>query len=324
MNRRGAIKAGAALFGAAVCPLAAPADAYPSRPITVICPYPAGGSTNILVRIVAQGLGAQLPATTVVENKSGGANIGMDAVARATPDGYTLGVGDVSTHCINPFLYAQMPYDARRDFTPLGFVGETPTLLLVHPSVPARNVGELVAYAKSRPGKLNFASSGNGTSTHIAGELLKLRGGVDIVHVPYKSASQALIDLMTGRIDFMFYHPAAALPFIKDGRVRAIGVSSARRTSVAPDVVPINEQGIGSFDLAAWWVLYGPAKLPEPITDRLRTALSNAQKRPEFIASLASNGFDSRTFSPAELEVFLTAESAKWGDLVRRSGARIE
>lgn len=324
LSRRSAIVTGVAALAATAWPLAGRADDYPSRPIKVICPYPVGGSTNILVRIVAHALGEQLPATTVVENKSGGANIGMDVLARSAPDGYTLGVGDVSTHCINPFLYARMPYDARADFTPLGLVGQTPTLLLVHPDIPARNVGELIAHAKSRPGKMSFASSGNGTSTHIAGELLKLRGGVEIVHVPYKSASQALIDLMAGRVDMMFYHPAASIPFIKDGRVRSIGVSSARRTATAPDVVPINEQGIGPFDLAPWWVLYGPAKLPAPITQRLRTALSTVQARPEFTKLLATSGFDSQPLPPAELDAFLTAESAKWGELVKRSGARID
>lgn len=323
-TRRGALVSGLAAAAAAAFPMSGWAQAYPARPIKVICPYPVGGSTNILVRIVAQALAEELPATTVVENKGGGANIGMDALARSTPDGYTLGVGDVSTHCINPFLYARMPYDARADFTPIGLVGQTPTLLLVHPDIPAKNVAELIAHAKTRPGKMSFASSGNGTSTHIAGELLKLRGGVEILHVPYKSASQALLDLMAGRVDMMFYHPAASLPYIKDGRVRAIGVSSARRTSTAPDIVPINEQGIGPFDLAPWWVLYGPAGMPAAVTERLRTALASVQKRPEFTKLLATNGFDSRPLAPAELDAFLTAESAKWGELVKRSGARID
>lgn len=317
-----ALVATAALVGLASQPALA---AYPDHPIKMIVPHAAGTSADLLSRTIVRGLADVIGGTIVVENRLGAnGNVGMAALSRATPDGYTIGSGNVATHGINPAMYSNIPYDARKDFTALGLMGTTPTLLVVNADLPVKNVQELIALGKSRPGKLSFASSGNGTTGHLAGELIKLRGGFEAAHIPYKDATQALTDLVAGRLDYMFYHPAAVMPYIQAGRLRAIGVSSLARSHVAPDIPPVQEQGVPDFDLMAWWVMYAPPGLDPEITKKLRDAMQKVVSTPAIKESLAKMGFAVKPMSPAELDKFLDNELVKWADLVKRSNAKVD
>ena len=306
---------------------AAPAlaqDNFPSRPLKLIVPFGPGTTTDIISRVFAEGMGKSLGQPVVVENRAGaGGNIGADAVAKAPADGYTVVMGTVGTHAINPGLYRKMPYDALKDFAPIGFGGYTPTLLVVGANSPARTLKDLQAMA-ARPGAVSFASAGNGTSGHLAGELLKARLGGDMTHVPYKEGGQALTDVMSGQVQFMFYHPAAVMPHIRSGKLRALGVSSSKRTPAAPDVPTIQEQGFGDFDLVAWFMLYAPASTPAPVLARLRDAVAQAATNPDTKAKLVAQGLEVPVLKPDEMAGFGRVEIAKWGELVKRSGAHVD
>lgn len=305
-------------------PALAPAQEFPNRPIRLVVPFGPGTTTDIVSRVYAEGMGKALGQSIVVENKSGaGGNIGSDLVAKAPADGYTIVMGTVGTHAINPGLYRKMPYDAQKDFAPLGFAGYTPTLLVVAANSPFKSLADLKAQA-ARPGGLSFASAGNGTSGHLAGELLKARLGGEMVHVPYKEGGLALSDVMAGQAQFMFYHPAAVLPHVKSGKLRALGVSSARRTAAAPEVPTLTEQGAGEFDLVAWFMLYAPAATPAPVLAKLREAVVQAVANPEVRARLAAQGLEVPQLKPEELTAFGRTEIAKWSELVKRSGAQVD
>ena len=320
--RRTVLGALAAL--ALAVPLSAAAQEYPSRPIRLVVPFGPGTTTDIVSRVYAEALGKQLGQSIVVENKSGaGGNIGSDLVAKAPADGYTLLMGTVGTHAINPGLYRRMPYDAQKDFAPIGFAGYTPTLLVVAANSPLRTLKDLQAQAARTPG-VSFASAGNGTSGHLAGELLKARLGGEMVHVPYKEGGMAMSDVMSGQAHFMFYHPAAVLPQMRAGKLRALGVSSARRSAAAPEVPTIAEQGGGDFDLVAWFMLYAPAATPAPALAKLREAVAQAVATPEVQAKLAAQGLEVPTLRGAELDAFGRTEIAKWSELVKRSGAQVD
>ena len=314
------------LSGLAALLLAAPAWAqeFPSRPLKLVVPFGPGTTTDIVSRVYAEGLGKALGQNVVVENKSGaGGNIGTDLVAKAPADGYTLVMGTVGTHAINPGLYRRMPYDALKDFAPVGFAGYTPTLLVVAASSPAKTLKDLQGLA-GKPGGVSFASAGNGTSGHLAGELLKARLGGEMVHVPYKEGGLALTDVMSGQAQFMFYHPAAVLPHIRSGKLRALGVSSARRAAAAPDVPAIAEQGAGEFDLVAWFMLYAPAATPAPVLAKLREAVTQVVTHPDTQARLAAQGLEVPVLKGDELAAFGRNEIAKWSELVKRSGAQVD
>jgi tripartite-type tricarboxylate transporter receptor subunit TctC len=320
--RRTVLAALAALAVAA--PLAAGAQDYPSRPIKLVVPFGPGTTTDIVARIYAEAMAKPLGQAIVVENKAGaGGNIGSDLVAKAQPDGYTIVMGTVGTHAINPGLYRKMPYDAQKDFAPIGFAGYTPTLLVVAANSPLQSLKDLQAAAK-KSGGISFASAGNGTSGHLAGELLKARLGGEMVHVPYKEGGLALSDVMAGQTQFMFYHPAAVMPQVKAGKLRALGVSSAKRTAAAPDVATITEQGFGEFDLVAWFMLYAPAATPAPVLAKLRDAVAQAVTNPEVKAKLAAQGLEVPLLKPDELLAFNRTEIAKWSELVKRSGAHVD
>lgn len=315
-----------AAFAAALlaAPLIAGAQDFPNRPVRLVVPFGPGTSTDIVARIFADAMGKSLGQAVVVENKAGaGGNIGADQVAKSTPDGYTIVMGTVGTHAINPGLYRRMPYDAQKDFAPLGFAGYTPTLLVVAANSPAQNLKDLQAAAR-KDGGISFASAGNGTSGHLAGELLKVRLGGQMVHVPYKEGGMALSDVMSGQAQFMFYHPAAVLPHIKAGKLRALGVSSVKRTAAAPDVPTITEQGYGDFDLVAWFMLYAPAATPAPVLAKLRDAAAQAVQNPEVKAKLVAQGLEVPLLKPDELVAFNRSEIAKWSELVQRSGAHVD
>lgn len=304
-------------------PLAAAAQDYPSRPIKLVVPFGPGTTTDIVSRVYADAIGRQLGQTVVVENKAGaGGNIGADQVAKAPADGYTLVMGTVGTHAINPGLYRKMPYDALKDFAPIGFAGYTPTLLVVAANSPLKSLADLQQAAKG--GNVSFASAGNGTSGHLAGELLKARLGGEMVHVPYKQGGLAMSDVMSGQVQFMFYHPAAVMPHVQAGKLRALGVSSARRSAAAPGVPSITEQGFGEFDLVAWFMLYAPADTPPPVLAKLRGAVNEAVANPEVKARLAAQGLEVPSLTPEQLSAFGRTEIAKWSELVKRSGAQVD
>lgn len=292
------------------------------RPLKLLVPFAAGTSTDIVGRVLAEALGRQLAQTVIVENKPGaGGTIGSEMVARAGADANTLLLGTVGTHAINPTLYKKLPYQPLRDFVPLGFAGATPTLLVVPASAPWKNVADL----RQASGKsVSFASAGNGTSGHLAGETLNIRLAKDFVHVPYRDGAQALTELMGGNVQFMFYHPAAVLPHIRAGKLRALGASSARRSAAAPDVPTLAEQGVADFDLVAWFMLYAPASMPATQRDALRDATQTVLAQPEVREKLAAQGIESAAMTAAEMATFGTAEIAKWGEAVKRSGAQVD
>jgi tripartite-type tricarboxylate transporter receptor subunit TctC len=294
----------------------------PSRPVKLVVPFGAGTTTDIVGRILADALGRQLGQTVIVENKPGaGGAIGSEQVARSAPEAQTLLLGTVGTHAINPTLYKRLPYQALRDFVPLGYVGATPTLLAVPAASPWKGVADL---RQASDASVSFASAGNGTSGHLAGELLNVRLGKRFVHVPYRDGAQALTELVAGNVQFMFYHPAAVLPQVRAGRLRVLAVSGARRSSAAPEVPTLVEQGVPDFDLVAWFMLYAPATLPADQRERLRSATRQVLAQPEVREKLALQGIEVSDMNATELDAFAKAEIAKWGEAVQRSGAQVD
>jgi tripartite-type tricarboxylate transporter receptor subunit TctC len=321
MKRR-AILAAAALAATLLSQAGAWAQAGDSRPLKLVVPFAAGTSTDIGGRVLAEALGRQLSQPVIVDNRPGaGGAIGSELVARSGAEAHTVLLGTVGTHAINASLYKRLSYQPQRDFVPLGFVGATPTLLVVPAAAPWKTVADM----RQASGKsVSFASAGNGTSGHLAGELLNLRLGKDFVHVPYRDGAQALTEVMAGNVQFMFYHPAAVLPQVRAGKLRALGTSSARRSTAAPDVPTLAEQGIPDFDLVAWFMLYAPADMPAAQRDRLREATQAVLAQAAVRDKLAVQGIEPMAMNAAEMVAFGTAEIAKWGEAVRRSGAQVE
>ncbi|MBL8524863.1 MAG: tripartite tricarboxylate transporter substrate binding protein [Betaproteobacteria bacterium] len=301
------------------------AATYPNKPIKIVVPFPPGGATDILARSIGAELQKTFNQSVIVENKpGGGGNLGADTVAKSAPDGYTLVMGTVGTHAINMSLYSKMPYDAIKDFEPVVLVAGVPNLLVVHPSVAAKNVKELTALAKSMPGKLNVASSGNGTSIHMAAELYKVMAGVDILHVPYKGSSPAVTDLLGGQVQLMFDNMPSALPHAKAGKLRPLAVTSLKRSASFPDVPTMDEEGLKGFDATSWFGLLAPAGTPKDIVAKLNKASVAAIATAEMKERLAANGADPVGNSPAEFATFIKAENEKWAKIVKASGARVD
>ncbi|KQT13907.1 Bug family tripartite tricarboxylate transporter substrate binding protein [Ramlibacter sp. Leaf400] len=317
ISRRALLAAAAALPAG----LALPARAQEGT-VRLIVPFGAGTTTDIVSRVVAEGLGRALQQAIMVENRAGaGGSTGSDLVAKAAPDGRTLVMGTVGTHAINASLFRKLPYDPLKDFAPLALVGFTPTLLVVAADSPAKSLRDLAALA-ARPEGLTFASAGNGTSGHLAGEMLAQRLGGRMVHVPYKEGGMALTSVMGRQVDFMFYHPAAVNPQIRAGKLRALGASGARRSAAAADVPTLMEQGLADFDLVAWFMLYAPAATPPALLERLRRASASALS--DASAKLQEQGVEQRPLRPDELVAFNKAELDKWGELVKRAGAQVD
>ena len=300
------------------------AQDFPTKPIRMVVPFGAGTTTDIVGRIMAEGMSRALGQPIVVENRAGaGGGIGSEQVAKSPADGYTLLMGTVGTHAINATLYKKLPYDPQRDFAPVAFPGYTPTLLVVPASSPLKSLKDLSDLARKPGANVSFASAGNGTSGHLAGELLKARVGGEMTHVPYKEGGLALSDVMSAQVNFMFYHPAAVVPHMKSGKLRALAASSARRSAAVPEVPAIAESGY-DFDLVAWFMLYAPAATPAPVLARLREAAAQALAHPEIAGKLKAQGLESSTMRADELPAFGRAELTKWADLVRRSGAQVD
>ena len=304
-------------------PLVAPLAAA-QAPLRMVVPFGPGTTTDIVSRLVGDAMATPLNQTLVVDNKAGaGGTIGSDFVAKAGADSGTLLMGTVGTHAINPTLYRKLSYDALRDFAPVGFVGYTPTLLVVATGSPLKSVADLKA-AAAKAGGVTFASAGNGTSGHLAGELLGARLGGQMVHVPYSQGGQALTDVMSGQAQFMFYHPAAVLPHMKAGKLRALGASGARRSAAATDVATLQEQGVADFDLVAWFMVYAPAATPERELARLREGFTKAMARPDIVARLGELGVETRPMAAAEFMPFGQQEIRRWAEAVKRSGAQVD
>ena len=304
--------------------LALPVGAQTAKPIKLVVPFGPGTSTDIVSRAVGDELGRALGQTVIVENRAGaGGTVATAAVAAAEADGHTLVMGTVGTHAINGALYRKISYNALKDFAPVAYVGATPTLLVVSAASPVTNLRELRA-EMAKAGGVSYASAGNGTSGHLAGALLEARLGGQAVHVPYKEGGQALTEVMAGQPLFMFYHPAAVLPHIRSGKLRALGASSAKRSAAAPDVPTLQEQGVADFDLVAWFMLYAPAATPQPVLARLREAAARALANPALKERLAGQGIETRAMNAQEMAEFGASEAAKWAEAVKTSGAQVD
>ena len=303
----------------------ASAQSYPTKPIRLVVPFPPGGATDILARDVAQKLTEAWGQSVIVDNRPGaGGNIGSELVAKSAPDGYTLEMGTVGTHAINASLYAKMPYDHVKDFTPVILVAGVPNVLVVNPSVPANSVAELIAYAKANPGKLNFASSGNGTSIHLSGELFKVMAGVQITHIPYKGSTPALQDLLAGQVQMMFDNLPPSLPQIKAGKLRALAVTSLTRAPALPDVPTLSESGLPGFEASSWFGILAPAGTPAPIVAKLNAEIAKYLATPEAKEKLAKQGANAAGGTPDDFAKHIAAETAKWAKVVKDSGAKID
>jgi tripartite-type tricarboxylate transporter receptor subunit TctC len=298
---------------------------YPAKPMRLVVPFPAGGTTDILARAVAQKLSETWGRQVIVDNRPGaGGNIGSDLVAKATPDGYTLLMGTVGTHAINPSLYKNMPYDHVKDFAPVILVAGVPNVLVVNPSLPVHSVPELIAYAKANPGKLNFASSGNGTSIHLSGELFKAMTGVEMTHVPYKGSAPALTDLIGGQVQLMFDNLPSSLPFIKAGKLRALAVTSGARAAALPDLPTLAESGLPGFEASSWFGVLAPAGTPRDIVARLNGAIAGWLASPEAKEKLLAQGAIAAGGTPEDFARHIGAETSKWAKVVKASGAHID
>lgn len=313
-----------AALAAALAASAALAHAQTAAPLKMVVPFGPGTTTDIVARQVGEGIAGALGATLVIDNKAGaGGTIGSDLVAKAPGDGRTLLMGTVGTHAINATLVRKLPYDPLKDFVPIGLVGYTPTLLVVASNSPLKTLADLNAAAQ-QPAGVTFASAGNGTSGHLAGELLGARLNGKVVHVPYSQGGQALTDVMGGQAQFMFYHPAAVLPHLKAGKLRALGASGARRSAAAPEVPTLQEQGVPDFDLVAWFMVYAPAGTPAAEVAKLRDAMQRALASPAVSAKLTELGVEQRAIAAADLAAFGQAEIRRWAEAVKRSGAQVD
>jgi tripartite-type tricarboxylate transporter receptor subunit TctC len=301
------------------------AQPYPSRPVRMIVPFPPGGATDLLARVVAQKLGDGLGHQVVVDNRPGaGGTIGSRLMLDAQADGYTILMSSVSTHAIGPHLYAKPPYDPMKDFTAITEVSVTPTVLMVSGTLPVNSLKEFIALAKARPGKLNYGSSGVGTQFHLSGELLKLLAGIDMAHIPYKGTALVYPDLFSGQVSMMFDTLSVALPFIKAGRVKALGVTGAKRTPTLPDVPTIAEAGVAGFNADLWLGVWGPAKLPQETTDKLASEIARLLKLPDVRERLAAQGMEPVGNTPAQFAEFVRRENAQWSKVVKAAGVKAE
>lgn len=309
--------------------LAQPAGAqqpWPSRAVTLVVPFAAGGATDILGRLLGQNLSTRLSQPVVVENRPGaGGGVGATAVAKASPDGYTLLLGAVSTHAINPSLYKSLGYDAAKDFVPIAYVAGVPNLLVVSPKrVTAKSVAELLTEIAARPAGFDFASAGNGTSIHLSGEMFKVASGLKLTHVPYRGSAPAVGDLMSGNVDLMFDNLPSALQLARNGDLRALAVTSARRSPTLPEIPTMAESGFPNFIAESWFVLFAPAGTPAAVTERLTREVTSVLESPDFNDRLATLGASPRALTGAALSAFIAEEAAKWGEVVRKSGARAD
>ena len=303
----------------------APASSWPNKPIRYIVNFAPGGTTDILARTIGEKLGAALGQPIVVENKPGqGGSIGAAELARAAPDGYTIGAGTISSHAINATLYDKLSYDPITSFAPITLYATQPNVLLVHPSVPAKNVRELIALLKASPNKYSFGSAGNGTSQHISGELFKAMAGVDMQHIPYRGSGQMMPELLGGTLLVAFDNIATAVQHVNAGKLRALAVTSATRSVVSPDVPTMAESGLPGYDISSWQAVFAPAGTPAPIVERLYTEIARILKTPDIQKRLSDLGLNVSEMTPAQLTALIKADVPRLGKIVKETGARAD
>jgi len=297
---------------------------YPNRPVKLIVPFPPAGATDIVGRIVAQKLGEQMGQSVVVENKPGaGGSIGSDLVAKSAPDGYTLLMATSSTHSIGPVLQ-KLPYDPLKDFAPITHVANVPNVLVVSPVLPVTSVKELIAYAKARPGQLNFASSGVGTIVHLNGELFKMLAGVDLVHVPYKGTALSIPDVANGSVAMLFDSLASVQPHIKSGRVRPLAVNAQKRSALLPEIPTLAEAGMPAFDRYTWFGMFAPAGTPRDVVARVNAEVATALKAPDLLERFAAAGAEAVGSTPEQFVERIKSDAAKWAEVIRAANVKVQ
>ncbi|HUG59049.1 MAG TPA: tripartite tricarboxylate transporter substrate binding protein [Candidimonas sp.] len=315
-----AVSAGALSLGAAT----ASAESYPTQPIRLIVPFGAGGTTTILARMMADKLAQGLGQPFIVDNRPGaGGNIAFELVARAKPDGYTLLMGPIGL-AINPAIYPSLPFDPLKDFDPISLYGGVANILVVNSSLPIHSVKELIDYAKKNPGQLSQGSSGNGSSSHLAGEMLKSRAGIDFMHVPYKGGAQAMQDVLAGQVSMLFDQVPAVLPHVKSGKVRALGVTTTTRSSGAPDIPTIAESGLPGYDVNVWFGFLAPHGTPKAVISKINAEMTKVLNDAEFRQKMVSMGVDPMPSTPEKFSEFLREQTEVWSKVVKDSGAKLE
>ncbi len=325
MRAIGSFLGGLALLALATAAPAARAQEWPNRPVRLVVPYAAGGTTDILARLIAERFQPLFGQPLVVDIRPGaGGTIGSDHVAKSPPDGYTLLVGGPGTHATAQALYPNLTYDQQRDFAPISMIATLPNIVVVNPALPVRSIAELIAYAKARPGQLHYGSAGNGTTTHLSGELFRLLTGAEIVHVPYRGSSAALIDLQSGQIQLMFENLPGAIAFAREGRLRGLAVTSPRRAAAAPDLPTVEEAGVPGYAVLSWFVLLAPAGTPQPILARLNDGARRILGDPALRRRVHELGAETAEGSPEEAAAFLAAETERWTRVIRDAGIRIQ
>lgn len=319
--------AACAVLVAAVITFSFPAyaDTFPSKTVKLVVPFPPGGPLDATGRAIAQKLTEAWGQSVIVENKPGaGGNIGADYVAKSAPDGYTVVMGALSTHAVNPSLYPKMPFDAQKDFAPITLVAITPNVLVVNPSLPVHSVKELIAYAKANPGKMSFGSGSIGSAGHLAGELFKVDAGVDMVHVPYKGAAPAMQGLLAGDTQLMFDNLASAMSQVKAGKLRALAVTTAERSKLVPELPTMAEAGVPGFDISTWYGLLAPAGTPPDVIAKWNAEVTKVLSAPEMRERLATQGAEAAPDSPADFAKFIASELVKYAKIVKASGAKVD
>jgi tripartite-type tricarboxylate transporter receptor subunit TctC len=316
---------GIAVLAASLLAAQSAAAQYPSKPIRIVTPYPPGGPTDILARLLGQRMHEDWGQPVIVEAKPGaGGNVGTDYVAKAAPDGYTLLMGASGPLAINVTLFSKLPYDPTIDLTPVIHVASVPLVLVAHPSLPAKSIEELIALLKSKPGQFDYASAGPGTPQHLTGEMFKSMAGLYVVHIPYRGAAPAIADVIGGQVPFMFDSMISSIAQVKSGRLRALAITSANRSTLLPDVPTVKESGVPNFEATAWYGVVAPAAVPKEIIARLNGELLKVLKTPEIRQRLAEFGSDFVGGPPEQFGQFIKAEIAKWGKVVRDSGAHAD
>jgi tripartite-type tricarboxylate transporter receptor subunit TctC len=315
----------AALAAAALAvPLGAQAQSYPDHPIRFVVPYPPGGGTDVIARIVQGKLQAALGQNIVIDNKGGaGGSVGTDIVAKAPPDGYTV-LFTLNSHTVNPAIYAKLPFDTLKDFEPVGTVASLPQILVANPQFPANSVPELIALAKAKPGTLAYASVGVGSPGHLAGELFKLRTGTQMTHVPYRGGGPAVTDVMGGQVPLLWVSIPAAAQFVKTGKLKALGVSTLKRSAAFPDVATLQEAGVPDFEVDSWYAMFVPAKTPKPVIDKLNRALNSTLQDPDIRDKLLAQGSEAVGGTPEALGQAVNLELVKWAKLAKDANIKAE
>ena len=316
----------AAVLAAVIAAAAAAvgAQSYPVKPVRVVVPFPPGSGVDITTRLYAPRLSEALGQPVIADNRAGAAgNVGAEAVARAAPDGYTLLVAPASI-AIGQTLYQKLPFDLMRDFQPVAMLASVPFVLVVHPSLPVKSVKDLLAFARARPGQVNYASTGNGSSPHLTAEMLKMQARIDVVHIPYKGTPQAVTDLLTGQVSFMFANALSVLPQVNAGRLRALAVTSAKRSAATPQLPTVAESGLPGFESGTWFAVLAPAATPRDAVTRLSAEVSRLTQHPDIREKLAAQGAEAVTMNPEQTAAHVKSEIAKWGKVVKASGAKVE